>query len=1744
MKKRIFSLILALVLLFHLLPFSAFEVLASERDNPTADNAPTTEGNDDYITGKVSLACNGKTTVTLPKGEKLYAFATPDASLGDTLMYSWELLSESGKWASVSGYVSYYATISEALIFNATGKDGSAKLRCIVTSGDKKYVSDVLTIHRESPFSNETLLSTSLPSYLSAPSTEGEETGEDIETGTETDAPILGGSSSGGTLNAFNIVISYTYRHASEAEGGTGPDRPAKIDGTTAHNSFTVTLPPNSYYSGTVATPPEIGYLPYVLLADANYVTGYNADTFETITYDNKQYVLAHSIEFTEQANDIEIHVYFIPQEVTYRVNIYEQNIHDDEYILAQTLTKTGIANSAVGVGHDTPRTGFQPLYYDPKLPISEDGSYVLDIYYDRNYYLVEFDLQDDNAFNANNHYVRYKTSVLLPTPSRPAHSFINWTLQTVTIKVNETTTETVTQHNYPTNPNGGFMIPSVEHNMVYQANWKVETTSYTIIYWLENADNDGFTLDSFEVVSNVRPGDEVSASNTLKSSDASCFTFNAALSDKNVIVDEDGTTAVNAYYLRNYYTMTFKGNAACITPEHTHNAECSAYGNCNLEIHSHTEECYDRTQVPTCGKEEHTHSNERCIIPEHAHSDSCCTIQYHVHGTGASSDCTKPEHPVHHDTCYTYNALREADSLQESELVTAYNTLKSKVSGPVNGYVYRVRIRTGSWWNTTSVIYNFLYVHNHWFYLGTANTYEGVSAPDIQNPANTDGATTSARATTICGLEVHTHGDGSCTCTTPEHDHTTGCTCTTPRHVHGEGNCEYNCDVGYEHTHVAQCYPCVCGKVAHAHGGNCVRACQQVEHTHTNNCQKKQNQNFLTFKAKYNSDISQVWRTVWTLFSNGERWKADTYFSQVLVYLPFMPPANITFTSDAGTASKIYNISYYLESLGENGTEYDDRYFTLNNTVNAKYSYLTYDEDFFNIPGFTQLTSTPAFSGDQLQTNNGGAVSLYYSRNEYDLEFVSLGTTLASRTRTLKYQQPIDSSCEVFEKDIPYPSNREKGAIRFVGWYTTPNCAAGTEFVFDGNTTMPIGGLVLYAKWETCSYNVKIYSNVELETLLKQETVLFDSLVVEPHHGGSVTNPDHDYNPDGSTNPDDETGEKLIFAGWYYKVGNEEKRFDFNTMPIKGDMVIYAKWTSRVPVSYTIRYVYHNGTEYVDIAEPTTDASLAGLTKTFHAKVGTALKDGYQVNYFPDVRSHSMTMSSTEAKNVYNFVYSSPDNLAYTVNHVFTSDQLKDILGGDNNTLTLTLNYALHGENVDEQAAFVRVSFREGITQANLVAAVKAQYDKTLSPTETTSLVNTITSLSPNAYIQNLTLTTNATQNVATFAWKNYGNEAIYQIIYYKESIDGTEYIVDSTVSLQASVGSHIDLKVADLQNKIQNFVLDKTKSTLSGDVVQPTFNQSTGALNQGLVLSVYYTRASYTYTVYHKNASGSGVNLRDPETFTAKFEHTIYVKDVAKEIPGYILTNGTGTNSSIRIAANNTQTITCYYQGLEVYYQYQVIGMGATIGTPTEVVAVGSVPTPKTLTLWNDGYRLNGWTYAVEGGERQALPTGWKLSNNDTVIAPTAPTAEWAGKTVYIYAEIVPTIRRFRVEGYHSMENDPQAFVFNLKGVAGTPTAGIDLIFFIFDSGYVDISNLPYGEYTLTTLHWAWRPGHPTSVTFNGVTQAFEHEVGHVKLNLNTTGDVVITYPGTLNEKWLSDDASGIIPVTPKPQSNPDTN
>ena len=448
--------------------------------------------------------------------------------------------------------------------------------------------------------------------------------------------------------------------------------------------------------------------------------------------------------------------------------------------------------------------------------------------------------------------------------------------------------------------------------------------------------------------------------------------------------------------------------------------------------------------------------------------------------------------------------------------------------------------------------------------------------------------------------------------------------TCTRTEHKHSDSCCKYG-GTGLDHWY---------------HRDSCCKL-GLSEHTHSNRCYKTSD---LTITAKYDSDITSVWKTdpIKSLLDQGYVFKSsvtDKYYS----FLEKMPGQDITMTKTQWSGST-YEWYYYLEvpsgmSAPAGATTKTDGgktyYLYHTTTIKGNGISLTYDEDYYPITGFTQRDkSVPSF-------NNDRKAYLYYTRNAYELRFINYGTTVKTAT---KYYQ-ADISNEGFTP--AYPDTLEANAYAFDGWYTDPFFSESGKFDFT-DATMPAGPMVLYAHWVPVNHNVNIYSTDEMT----EEQKIGETQVVK--HGEKATEPAEPKNP---------YSDQYKFVGWFYKTDDPtpvEKAFDFS-MPVNRDLNLYAKWSSNTLMEYTIRYKLENGTE---IAPPTTGSALAGTTKTFDAKTGTQLNAEYQSGYFPKVSSHSLTIDIADtSKNEFTFIYVKMPEVVYTVKYLEkgTNNQLAD---------------------------------------------------------------------------------------------------------------------------------------------------------------------------------------------------------------------------------------------------------------------------------------------------------------------------------------------------------------------------------------------------------------------------------------------------------------------------------------------------
>lgn len=275
-------------------------------------------------------------------------------------------------------------------------------------------------------------------------------------------------------------------------------------NGKQAAPSWTATLAEGSNLEQTVTSPTVVGYAP-----DQPSV-----DVFVNNITENKTYTVT-----------------YYPANVGFTVNHYLQNVADNNYTLNVSERHDGFTESEVGTDLAKTYPGFAALLYNTKAKVAADGSTVVEIYYDRNYYMMSFNL--DGGYGVEPIYARYGASVKVENPTKPGYTFNGWE---------------------PTVPT---TVPA--ENTTYKAKWKVDdSVNYRVRYWQENANDDGFSYES-SVQKKAAPGTVITAAN-----DKNYTGFHYDHTD-GATVAADGSSVVNVYYKRNTYTLTFKVNEGFI---------------------------------------------------------------------------------------------------------------------------------------------------------------------------------------------------------------------------------------------------------------------------------------------------------------------------------------------------------------------------------------------------------------------------------------------------------------------------------------------------------------------------------------------------------------------------------------------------------------------------------------------------------------------------------------------------------------------------------------------------------------------------------------------------------------------------------------------------------------------------------------------------------------------------------------------------------------------------------------------------------------------------------------------------------------------------------------------------------------------------------------------------------------------------------------------------------------------------
>ncbi len=1525
----------------------------------------------------------GAAGITLYAGEQTSLSAWCDLSGA----YQWQIRYDAANdlWADIQGQTGKGILVTPAMVASVIKLSGSAAIRCVVTDGENSYASAAIPVN---------------VGARAQAASEEPESGASASAGSE------------GELQTVYVVVTYEYS-----------------DGRTAASSDFAQLVPGKAYSHSYPLPTIPGYMATL---ETNSLGAYVEIQGDNLVMNIPENVLTEAYTvFT---------IKYVPDFVNYTVIHYWQNVDNDYYAEHERENiddkyKTG---EQVAEAHKSYPGLYNLLYETPTA--AADGSTVVEVYYDRYYYLMKFEL-GDMGYGVDPVYARYGDVLEIATPTRPGYTFRGWSL------------DGVTEVELPAT------VPA--ENRTYIALWTPgDPVDYTIVYWKENADDTNYSYWT-QVTLKATPGEVISGNDSVARhvTDEQYFTYNDILTDKDVEIKGNGSTIINVYYNRNYYTIYFKGYGKCAMDAHRHGTNCVS----ELICHIHNSEC---VRELTCLIQEHVHDDcvPQCGLPIHKDHGDACTI------------CEKELHPAHtvDGNCYVldcdhthtlqcYGNPRSAN-FNNDNYENALDDMGE--NEPQNGYVYGFKQgRNGQ------VTY-YLRIGNQWRQGGNVSRGSSLIGEGTHTTGNGNNRTTyyAYKYQAICS---HSHSiEGGCydlTCTKPihaSHSEAEGCYSDVIHTGHTD-----ECYDHASHVHTDSCYIYQCNETDHEHDESCYRECYLPAHSHNNDCNRNDSDNVIyVITAKYEQNVADIWPTYERLKTlkepykndsgdvvnnNGYKfrgWDIDNASNEAVSKRVTMTPDLCD--TDSGeqnaeakySADYFYKLYYMFESFDQtSGPDGNERRYYDSETPNVAGKYYDSSPDYYQelyyssdttfgqkqISGMTAVGTQYEAHGDDDDDDYVIYNFLYYTRDRSDLRFHNVNEVEKTVT-DIMFEQPLANFTDangnlLRDYEPPYPEGLEPGAYQFVDWYTTPECFDGTEVDFS-KLTMPDNDLTLYAKWEPVSYTVKYY--LSEESMAQGETIPQEMarLVEEALENGTIdeapANDPYSHTFANDTvkhgayieelsDPGVSAGYREIhpragyeFVGWFYvNEDGEETAFDPNNMPVHQDLELYGKWSANKICRYNVHFALDRNNDgqpdtdadgnIIYIADSLTGSGIAGHTYTFTAKGSDELYEDYDEGYFPTVGSHSINIDIADEEgtdaNSYTFLYKEKTVAPYTVyykNKATGEDLIDPKVVAENKNIIVTENFVAIPKYMPDEY------------QQTLVITADGKNEITFWYTKDELHALYVV----NYYIQNLN------SDLTHSGWTKYTSLQNTGII-------GTDYTAEA-ITID---GFTLSPSYTDTYNTV-NKINGMNNTALPSSVGAMSNGSITGTLGQnGMELNFYYTRNLYPYE-FRFMLNGTTTVLADPEFGKAAYDGTVIeaAKEIVADLDGdginedYRLYDPTETTKSIHInkdgeALDNDDVVTAGQAKVNVATFYYIrCTQTMTVTKVVEDLGVYSDPDP------DKQFTISLLIHAKEGYHQSSYPC--RLSDGTSGIlypAPSAPnTLQFtlkAGQTITI--EGLPT-------------------------------------------------------------------------------------------------------------------------------------
>ena len=1382
------------------------------------------------------------------------------------------------------------------------------------------------------------------------------------------------------------------------------------------YTGFSATIKGGEPYSQKVLSPTYLGYAPYWNPDDP--------DTADPGTATESAQSLALSVgeDYTEATYTV--NVYYKAIAVPYAVRYYFQNINDDMYTenvdyyrRDSALTGTIIANDDLKLGEEQAR-GFTKLYHYPEA-VAADGSTVFECYYDRNYYQVKLDA--NGGYGSEHVYARYGTPFVATTPTRHGYRFAGWD------KLGEDGVGDGKADTLPTT------VPA--ENASYIALWESADTTYTVVYWLKNAEGTEYDYMGSQKRSAVA-GEVVSG-------DASWLTADSYIcgltedaghthgegckpelfrhsvyekADRDVTIKDDGSTTVNIYYTRKSYTLRFY------------------YG--------------------------------------HAWNDNG-TPHYYVVG-GSTYNFGNIDHQCPDVDSYSDMTLLERVKDVWGEVQVPDGEDMSSLISEEHKKAYRLGTlpENGSY-NSNQ---------HKYYYLEFTAPY-GADISDLWPSEVFDRVplTEAEKAThTLNGGSSHLDNDGW-----GNYAYFAG--------WNGEFNIKYTQD--HSNSTIKCYYPLLDDTLLYDES-----------------------------RISTYGDSAQV--SFLAFFDNGAnvKWSIPRQWIYKL-YVEVLPGHE----TDEGVAARTVD-----------GVT---RYYMLYNTVFANDDNKTIkDQTDPPLPGFTCMRdkaggSEPEQNGTLADGRESYTANFYYNRNSYTLTAHNYDEI--NTYDNIPYQGSLDDWMNILLL-MPYPKTLEEGAYTLGGWYTSPGCFPGSEYV--PGSTMPEHDISLYAKWEPVTYTVRLFKNrkdMETYQTTGKEELVYHTQVV--NHGSTLGE---------IADPIDPSGHGYTFGGWFYEKSGKKVALTPTDTAVKEDLLVYAEWSHLTAQPYLIHYVLketadegwkalldeaslfspEDGKAYTvtngsgesrtyiyyagegggyhrQIAADSHGYANQGSTRTFYPKAGdpyNQLYSGFNSGYYPTLASHSITMEedtpSNPTVNVFTFYYVHAATVSYKVEYRYhDTGKLIESESTGTGSVAKSTSKAV----VTERFAVVKDCVPDAFYKRLVLAVVED---------------------GSGGYV-------GSSDNVVTFYYTKNIENAYYAIHYMLQNVDaatdelslkpdGTYANYTESTVYTEGIGQ-IGATISITPQEFSGFTMRSTASVRCGGSSGTVQVNDAGAFSltvqkEGTELYVFYTRNTQNYVVRYlrygsdPHSTQPGDVLHAPVSGTGKYGAVVTA--AAESIDGYHCVSN--LSQSIVLRPDNSQNeIIFYYEPLQYTVEYRVWAYnGGTLNNTLEVVEEknpfeGATPAAKS------GYTFVGWYQDAECtipvGEKGTVDDATdKLTPKRSELLPAPQTNVFYARFKAVYGNV--TIERKATE---DESNGVGTYVYRLTSQAD-PTYIVEVT--VPAGGSTTVYDLPCGGYTVEQVNsWSWRyaDGAQTVTVENSLTQTVTFDGAAVKKKwLTGSSDAVV--------------------------------